>query len=111
MSAGTYSAGVALSLASTACNALGLTLQKLAHRKVAAAALAPNTATSDMATGSTPRKLHYYTQPLWLLGIFMFVVGSFIGFAAIDILGQSRASAMSSECGRSCLSICGAGWW
>ncbi len=92
---GGYLAGVGIALASTGCNAIGLTCQKLTHRRLAA--LAAEHAKAH--PGKPMPKPRYFTQPLWLVGIGAMVIGALLSFAVFNFLGQSRASAMASECG------------
>jgi hypothetical protein len=84
---GDYLAGVGIALASTACSAIGLTCQKLTHRRLAAAA---------EASGEKAKR-PYFLQPLWLVGIGFMVAGALLSFAVFNFQGQSRASALASE--------------
>jgi len=78
-----YVGGVLIALVTTALSAAGLTLQKLAHlRRAAAVAAAP--------------RAHWCTDPLFAAGIACMVVSALVSLAVFALVGQAVASAFSA---------------
>lgn len=85
--AAAYVGGVALALTSVTCNATGLLLQKLAHKRRDDA--------RHVNCAAAPRAV--IREPQWLLGIGCMAVGSALSFAVFTLLGQSAATTRFQE--------------
>lgn len=80
-----------MALGTTFLNACGLSLQKLAHKRLAAEAEVAS-ASSDAPVKKKP----IYRNPLWGLGLAFMVVGSIASLGVFAILGQARAASFAA---------------
>jgi len=92
MASAKYSAGVGIALCTTFMNALGLSLQKLAHSDTQRRN-AERARTVGGPRGSPNRVVH---NPKWLIGLALMGAASLLSLAVFALVGQSVASAFAA---------------